>query len=207
MSLSAPPPGDAVVSFTVERWRVPPATQIRSTWLISSQAALRERGHFDAYDQLLPPLRRVEVLGVVPGQWLPIETAVAHYEACDGLGLTDEEVVEMGEAATRRALTSTLAVFLKLARVTGVTPWTFFGQADKLYERTACGGQVAVFRLGPKDARLEVAGFPLARFRYVRVAVRGIIQAMTGALAERAYVREVPALCSASTLGYVVSWA
>src|SRR5271165_4823087 len=91
-------PEEAIVPFDTPRSEVPPVTSFRSTWLVSSVAAVRSRGLFERYLEGLP-LRYHEVIsGSVAGVWLPVEVAVAHYEACETLKLPPEEQLAIGRA-------------------------------------------------------------------------------------------------------------
>jgi hypothetical protein len=76
-----------------------------------------------------------------------------------------------------------------------------------LWGRTFEGSAVSVIKLGPKEARFEVAGWPISRSTYCRVAFRGILTAATDIFCVKTYVKEVPALCTELTLGYTIAWA
>jgi hypothetical protein len=52
-----------------------------------------------------------------------------------------------------------------------------FAHQQRLWDRVWRGGAVAISRTGPKDAVLEIVGWPCVRFPYVRVAFRGVILA------------------------------
>jgi hypothetical protein len=199
-------PPDAVLDFPCERASVRDATHFRSTWLTSSIAALRERGFGERYEHALDNGYRERVLTAVAGMWLPMDIAAAHYEACERLDLTPAELLDLGTAAMNRAHGTTLAFAVRLARGAGATPWTILAQADRFWERTCKGGAIGVFKLGPKEARIEEIGFPLARFRYNRVTMRGIVTAVVSLFCEKVYVSEIPALCTSSTLGLRASW-
>jgi hypothetical protein len=182
------------------------ATHFRSTWLTSSIAALKDRGHFDAYSAALPAERREAILSSVAGVWLPMETAMAHYGTCDRLGLPMHEMLALGESATRRAQATNLLFAARLATNAGVTPWTIFSHVNRLWSNTCKGGGVAVWELGPKEARVEIVGFPLARYRYNRVTMRGIIQASVEMFCKKVYAKEITLACDDMELAFRVSW-
>jgi hypothetical protein len=138
--------------------------------------------------------------------WLPMEVARAHYTACDALQLSNEELVDIGAGATRRANATMLAFAVRAARNAGVTPWAILAQVGRIWDRTSMGGGVAVFKLGPKEARVEVVGYPLAYLRYNRITFRGIIGAVVELFCQKAYVREVARLCDERSLGFRLSW-
>jgi hypothetical protein len=62
----------------------------RSTLLLGSVASLRAAGLFEAYEAVAPAEVLAAVGSSVAGMWIPIDVAVAHYIACDGLGLSSE---------------------------------------------------------------------------------------------------------------------
>jgi hypothetical protein len=200
-------PNEWVVPFPKPRGQIADATRFRSTWVTVSLATLRERGLFERYDAALDPAYREPILSTVPGVWLPLDVARAHYAACDTLELPDSELVDIGRSAVRRANATLLSFISRLAQGAGVTPWTVLGYTPRLWSVSNEGGCVAVARLGPKEARIEVVGFPLAAFRYNRIAVRGIVLGCVELFCTRAHVREIPSLCDSRSLGMRASWA
>ena len=197
---------DWLVPLPVPREEILDATHFRSTWLTASQAALRERGLGEQYEAALNPAHRETLLEAVAGVWFPMGVARAHYAACDALGLTSQQMFEMGLAATRRANATTLDYFRRLAQGVGVTPWTMLAQVPRLWGRTCLGGAIAIARLGPKEARVEVVGYPLAGLTYSRTTFRGIAHAGIELFCQKVYVKEVRALCDERSLGFRLSW-
>jgi hypothetical protein len=202
-SLPAAPP--SAPSLPVHR--VAAVSRFRSTWLCSSLAALRERGHFERYVSFLPPEYQHVVAGTIAGTWLPIEVAVAHYRACDRLELGALEILSIGHDVTNRVHGSALKMVVTLAHGFGVTPWSALSRATSLWKRCWEGGEVSVSELGPKEARVAISGWPCASTNYCRVACRGMLTAIIEPFCSKAFVREEPRLCGAWTLGYAVAWA
>jgi hypothetical protein len=197
-------PGKVVVALPAEH-RV--ATHFRSTWLTSSVATLRERGLFEAYTRFLPASERDAVMAAVAGVWLPMSTAMAHYGACERLELPTNELLSLGGTAIRRAQTTNLAFVARMATsVGGATPWTVLGHSPRFWNATCTGGGVAVWELGPKEARIEMVGFPLARYRYIRVTMRGIVQAVVELFCTKVYAREIAEDSNDNVLAFRVSW-
>lgn len=199
---------DWLLPFPVPRDRIPDPTHFRSTWLTASQATLRERGHFAAYEKLVDPVHRDAVMTAVAGVWLPMDVARAHYTACDRLALPTPELLEIGAEATRRANATTLSFVARMAQGAGVSPWTILSQSPRMWDRTCKdGGAIGVARLGPKEARLELIGYPFAMIRYNRVTMRGIVHAVVELFCEKAYVIEIPSLFNHRSMGMRLSWA
>jgi hypothetical protein len=184
------------------------ATHMRGTWLTASQATIRERGLGQRYEAAIASEHREAVLSVVAGVWVPMDVVRAHYLACDALGLPEEDLVDIGAAAARRANATHLAFIARLAQGAGVTPWTIMAQFHRAWTRMCDGGgAVGVQKRGPKEARVLVVGYPLAAMRYNRVTMRGIAAGFLEMFCEKAYVKEIPSYCDARSIGLRVSWA
>ncbi len=189
------------------RQTVPIATKFRSTWLSSSLRSLRERGLLDRYLGYLPAQHHEAVMTTVAGVWLPTEVATAHYEACDRLGLSEEAQLAIGAEVGAHAQGTVLGTAVRLARDVGVTPWTIVSRFPQVWSRVWVGGGVAVYKLGPKEARLEIAGWPCARIPYLRTAMRGVTGGLIEMFCRKAFVTAIPKLCDDRTLAYRFSWA
>lgn len=205
--MNVPDEGEAFLPFPRPRAAITDGTHFRSTWLTVSQAALRERGYGDAYLAAVDPAYAERLASLVAGVWLPMDVARAHYAAADSLGLSTLELIDIGASATRRANATALSFAVRLARGAGANPWTMLAQVQRVWDRTSKGGAVAVFKLGPKEARIEVVGYPLAYLRYNRITFRGICSALLELFCQRVYIREVARLCDHRSLGFRVSWA
>jgi hypothetical protein len=152
---------------------VEPATEFRSTWVVSSLEGLRAHGHFDRYQALLRS-HHDEVLNCVAGAWLPMKAVRAHYAACEALSLSTEEVARMSRegGAVRRAWHSNI---IAAAQRPGAEIWGILKQLHKLWLRGSNGGAAAVFQLGPKRARVEYVGCELFDIPYFRDAVGAVL--------------------------------
>jgi hypothetical protein len=165
---------EAIVPLPGPRAKIRPTTAYRSTWVVSSLDALRSFGHFERY---LDAVRehRDEILSCVAGTWLPMPVVSAHYRACDTLALSEDEITEMVRgpgARVRRAWHSRLIAAADQAKE---DPWTVLPQLDRAWRRGANGGAAAVFRLGPKEARVEYVRCELFRIPYYCQAVRAVL--------------------------------
>jgi len=164
-------------------------------------------GYGDRYFELLPARHHDAVRTCFAGVWLPIELGLAHYEACDALGLSTLEQFAIGKEVGLKIQGTFLGTMVKLAKRTGVTPWLCLGQYQRLYDRLFVGGGVIVTRLGPKEARIEGLGLPLSRIPYFRTAFRGLNEASCELFCAKAYVKEIAELCTPMSIGFRVSWA
>lgn len=156
---------------------IEPVSAVRSTLLTSSLASLRARGLFARYDLAQRSRHRDAILNCVAGEWLDINVAFAHYEACDAIGLSREEQVGIGRDVSKRIHDTFLRLIVKVARGVGVTPWTLLAKSNTLRARLLNGGGIRVTRLGRTSARIEIAEIPLFRVPYFQNAVLGVYQA------------------------------
>src|SRR5947199_350480 len=81
--------------------------------------ALRERGHFERWSQLVDPRHKDAIVYTPAGVWMPVAISEAHYDACDRLGLSADEILAMGNAVARMTQKTVLALTLRLAHEAG----------------------------------------------------------------------------------------
>jgi hypothetical protein len=202
------PKGEEVlVPYPAPRDRVPVVRRIRSGLLCSSLQAVRARHLESAYFAKLPREYHERVLSLTAAEWIGPELAFAHYDALDALGMTPEQIEQNGLQVAQQLQRGFLSVVLRFAVESGVTPWAVLERYQKLWERYFDGSAVAVWKRGPKEARAQVAGFPLARIGYVQVGVGGIMRGVLELVCRRAYVVPMRTQSDATTLTYRISWA
>ena len=80
------------------------------------------------------------------------------------------------------------------------------GQAQKMWDKAWVGGGLAVFKVGPREARGEIVGWPCSRYRYCHVAMRGVMLGTVSLFCRKAWVSEIGELCTDTTLGYKMTW-
>lgn len=201
-----PPAEEPLVPFTPSRERVAPLTAVRSTLISSSLLQLRARGYEERYFAELAPEHREAISYTPAGVWMPAAQAEAHYGACDRMHLATHEILEIGNEVAKLTQKSVLAMILRLAKGAGTTPWALFANVDKYWMRIFQGSGVAVFKLGPKEARFEVAGCALARSSYWCVGLRGLLTSVTLPFTQKVYLRDIPHLASPTTCAFRISW-
>jgi hypothetical protein len=183
------------------------ATHVRSTVLHSSLGIIRESGRFDAYAAALPPQYHDALFDLVVGIWVPMEIGLAHYEAANAVGFTPREQYENGRLVVDRIGRTAFGLVGALARSSGATMWTALSNAQRIWDRAMLGGMLVVYKLGPKEARLEGYGAPLVRIPYVRQGWRGMIAGIGDLFCQKAYVNEIPRLCVGPSFGFRIAWA
>ena len=208
------------------------SSAVRSTLIQSSLNALRgrrlyDRSRFD-YGRLQAPantpdlrgahvvlLERLEhlpaeyhelVLRTLAPTWLPMRAAVAHYTACDALGLSELEQVDIGGAVGQHIQHSFLQTIARTSQNLGVTPWIMLKQLHRLWDRTFVGGGCAVFKVGPKDARVDMHGLAIAGIPYFRNAWRGAFNVGLTIFSTRAFCKLTRSHGGPTTISYRVAW-
>jgi hypothetical protein len=187
--------------------RIEPLREIRTTLLSASLMEVRARGFGDKYFEVIDPEHRETMQSMVAGGWTPLAVGMAHYAACDRLGLTSEQQFAMGHAIGARIQQSVLGTLVRLAKDSGATPWTIFSNIERLWDRMMRGSAIGIWETGPKDARLELHQCPIVRHAYCRNAMRGIIAGMAEQVARKVYVNEVPSQTTDVRFVADVAWA
>jgi hypothetical protein len=180
---------------------------VRSTLIGSSVLSLRSHGLEERYLAALPPEHRDAVLYTPAGVWVPVASAEAHYSACDKLALPTQDILAIGSEVAKTTQKSVLAGILRLAKEAGTTPWALYAGCGKYWSRMFQGSAIAIFKLGPKEARFEVASCSLAGSSYWRHGLRGLLGAVSEPFARKVYLRDIPSLGTSTTCGFRISWA
>lgn len=197
---------EEVLPHVAPRERVPLATSVRGTVLLSSLRGLRKHGQIERYMSLLERRHHDDVAALVAPVWLPMDFALAHYDACDRLKLDKATIELIGADAGSFTSQTVLDVVLKLSKTSGVTPWYALSQSNKLVARTWIGSSIALYKVGPKEARLEWVQQPAARYPYFRTAFGAFAGAIMKHLANVMFVREIPKRTTDTEVSYRVSW-
>jgi hypothetical protein len=183
------------------------ATHVRSTVLDSSIRIIRQRDRFDAYAAALPTKYHEVLFNLVVGVWVPMDIGLAHYEAANAVGFTPHEQYQNGRLVVDRISRTAFGLVGALARSSGATMWTALSNAQRMWDRVMLGGMLVVYKLGPKEARLEGYGAPLARIPYVRQGWRGMVAGVGELFCRKVYVTEIPRLCGGPSFGFRIAWA
>lgn len=183
-----------------------PVSAVRGTLIASSILSLRAHGYYERYMEALPDAYRNRIVTAIAAEWLGVDVVMAHYAACDALGLSVQMQRALGEEVGDRAQKTFFGFLIRSARTTGVTPWTAFTYVQRARERMYRGGDVSVVKLGPKDARVTCVGLPFVQIPYFRNGFIGVQSAGLRLFATKVYVRELPELGDESTFVTSVSW-
>ena len=197
---------ETILPYRIAGGAGPLATHARSTLIVSGIQTFRARGLYERYTANLPQAERVEIVSLIAGQWIPIDLALDHYRAADRLGLGDDVIESIGAEVAERINKSALSVMVKMSKEAGVTPWSALANAHRLTDVNWRGSDVAVRRLGPKEARYDWVGQPCAQVPYFIASFGGFLRSLASLFCSKAYTRVVPGRTSATTLSYRLSW-
>jgi hypothetical protein len=181
------------------------ATKIRSTVLSSSLSAIDALRLRSAYLAILPKEDHHAMQSLVVGEWVPMPLGISHYSAVDALGLSPEQARENGRRVADHVQKNYLVTMVKMLGL-GITPWSILARAQSVLDRLLFGARVALYRTGPKDARVEIHGAQIAKFEYVRGGWAGMIEGGLDLVARKTYCRDVSAANAPSVAAYKVTW-
>jgi hypothetical protein len=172
---------------------ISPVTKVRGTLITASLATITQHGYRDRYFAALPAGLHETMRSLIASTWVDEEVALQHYLACDALRLSPLELHEIGAAVGTRIRETFLGSLLRAAKEAGTTPWTYLEYLPRLFTRVTVGGAAAVYKLGPKEARVEWYGMRAVSTVYFSTAFRGANQALLEVFCQKAYVSETKA--------------
>jgi hypothetical protein len=184
----------------------PEVKQVRSTLLTASLQGVRHMGWEDRYFAALPHELHDQMRLLTAGTWVPIALGIAHYTACDAMGLSNDEMKEMGKQVSLRTQKTFVGTLGSIAAGAGATPWHIFQQGHRIWGRIFDGGDHVAYKSGPKDIDIVCMGCPLLRIRYFRTAMGAYYAALAGVLASPVHWHELPQPRGDERLGLRVSW-
>jgi hypothetical protein len=174
--------------------------------ITASLVAIRQMGWEERYYEALPRDRHDDLRSLVAGSWSSIELATAHYTACDRMGLTPAEMIKIGEDVSQRTQKSFVATLARASIEAGASPWILFGTARRVWDRIFDGCDIAVYKVGPKEAYVEVVNCPLLALPYFRAAFRAYFRAVVALLSKVVYTNEMTAYSTDSDAVFRFSW-
>jgi hypothetical protein len=180
---------------------------IRSTVLMSSYAAIRDGGYDAPYREALPKEHHAVLVEAVAGMWIPIEVAVAHYQACAALGLSHDVQLALGRDLGQKIRGTILGTAVRMTREAGVTPWSVMPHFQRIWNRAYDGGGLYIERRGPKEAHMEVHKAAQAGCAYWRTALCGLCVGIIELFARKAYMQETTRKRPPGFASFRVQWA
>lgn len=198
------PSQEEVILALPERFE--PVKHVRSTLLLSSVASMTAAGYRDAYFEALPKELHATIRDAVAGVWLPVEVAMAHYQTCSSLGLSRDTLIRLGRTVGEKTQGTLLGTAVRMAREVGVTPWSVLPQFQRFWNRAYDGGGLAVYKLGPKEARIEAYKAAPFDTPYFRAAICGLAPGVLELFCTRAYMHERPGQRAPGSGVFRIQW-
>jgi len=184
-----------------------PLRRVRSTLLVASYKMIHAMGRDDDYRRALPREHHAAIVNAVAGTWVDVDVALAHYVACEGLGLSSEEQVEVGRNVGLKLRGTLAGTIVHMSKEVGVDPWTVIPTMPRLWSRVFEGSAILGWRLGPKEARIDAVGMPIVDVRYFRNALRGQCMGMMDLFCTRSYANARSAQFEPGTYSLRLQWA
>jgi hypothetical protein len=194
------------LAFRGPKANVRPVSELKSAMIVSAIQALRSRDLYERYLEVLAPEVRAPITTLVAGGWVPIELGLEHYRAADRLGLEPRVIESIGSEVAERMNKSFLAVAVQLSKRVGVTPWNALSLAHRITDLNWRGSDVAVYKVGAKEALYEWAGQPCAAIPYFVTSFSAHLRALASLFSDKAHARPIPERSSAMTLCCRLSW-
>lgn len=164
-----------------------PVHEVRSAMVVPAIQALRARSLYDRYLENLSGPVRERIVSMTAGDWIPVGLALDHYRAVDRLALDTATIEGIGGEVADRMNRSVLSVAVKASRHAGVTPWSALSLAHRVNDVNWRGGDIAVWKLGPKEALYEWSGQPCAGVPYFVTSFGGFLRALGGLFTSKIY--------------------
>jgi hypothetical protein len=183
-----------------------PVEEVRSTLILSGIQEIRARGHFSRYVDVLSPEMRERIFGLAAGMWVPVELAVAHYTAIDGLRLATSEIESIGADVANRTWKHILSPVAARAKRIGPKPWEALTHTHESIDLNWRGGDARIFRESPNQALYEWVGQPCAGIPYFVTSFGAFMGALIGLYSQRASHHIVPEGCTPTTISLRLSW-
>lgn len=184
----------------------PEVTRVRSTLLSASLQGVRYMGWEQRYFEALSADLHDEMRMLTAGVWVPMTLAVAHYTACDRMGLSSDETKAMGKAVSLRTQKTFVGTLGSIAAGAGATPWHIYQHGHRIWGRIFDGGDHVAYKVGPKDVDIVCMGCPLIRIQYFRTAMGAYYAALASLVARGVHWHELPEQRGDERLGLRVSW-
>lgn len=188
--------------------KIIPATELRGTILSTSLALVREEGLEARYWSTLDPELHTRIREISSISWVPVDLAVAHYHVLDTLFPLPSKQVENGRKSSERTQNIYLRTLFKLMQTSGqLDPAVALRKLPTIFGRMWNGGGApTAFTTGPKDARVELLGYPICEAVYVRNAWQGMFEDGLSLTARRVYVRLDERFHPPDGVAYNISW-
>ena len=120
---------------------------------------------------------------------------------------TPEQQIDNGRLVAQRIQNTYVGTIIRGLKASGtVSVWALLERFPIAWGRLMEGGSSAVYRLGPKEARVECHGVPFADIAYFRAGWEGMFESTIELVTRKVYTRQLPGLQTPTVIAYRVSW-
>jgi hypothetical protein len=112
----------------------------------------------------------------------------------------------MARRAMERVGGTLLGTSISVAREAGATPWTVLARMQQFWRRGYDGGGVAILKLGPKEARVDVAEFSLCTSAFYRCAFTGWLSGLVEMFCSKVYAKDRGSPHGPSSISVRLQW-
>lgn len=152
-----------------------PLTAVRRMLVHSSITELEALGYYERYSELVRPASLAQIKELIGPGSMPIELALEHYQACDALGLADEQIYAAGVRAGEK-IGDALLVASQQVTQDASAAWSLVGAFYRMSKRIYEGGSAQYVKVGPKTLMIEYKQNNLFSIRYYRIAYGGFLR-------------------------------
>lgn len=167
---------------------------VRSTLLTASLLAVRDNNLESRYFDALADDKHESIRALVAGTWAPVDLAMAHYAAMDGMALSGPEIERLGGEVSRRTHRTFATSVGRVSSALGVTPWLGFSKKDAIWDRLFEGGDLIVYKASESEAIVEIVQVPMLRSRYFRGAIISYLRELVTFLSSTNEAKELALL-------------
>lgn len=187
--------------------KIPPIVAIRGTVLSSSFGYMRAQGMEADYWNALAPEHHEAIRSMETSSWLPMDVTMAHYDAMVAVFPNALDQRKVGAWVSERVQNRFVGTIIRGMAATGiVTPARLLARVPSVWNRVAQGGAVGVFRIGPRELRLELHAPGFVHHPYVRNSMFGAIAGSMALLGQGVTLRPLPS-ASAGVAAFAITWA
>jgi hypothetical protein len=165
-----------------------PVSAVKNVVLQSSLTQLEKFGLYQRYAERVEPGVIAEIRAGLASGWSPVKLAHAHYKGCDAMGVSSEELSQLGQRVGDKLQQTSLVSAAKKSRDLHDDGWHGTGALHRMWARLYQGGSVQVVKLGATDKLVELRGFGLTTYHYYRHGTLAVLTAANAALATRVQV-------------------
>jgi hypothetical protein len=160
-----------------------PLTAVRRMLIHSSLAELQTLGVYDDYCSLMDPETLTGIKGMIGPGWIPADLAIKHYDACEQLGLSDEQVQNLGARSGENIGSALMVAGAQLPELkTEQSTWSMITAFSRMGPRMYEGSSAQYVKLSPHELQIEYVGNPLFSTSYYRNGFLGFLRKSFGQL-------------------------